>query len=77
MSSSEAQKSPVHHATDDSTAEPNGPDKVSPEEPAARNGQPGAQASRDDTTVGKDPDESTYGGPLKIDDASAESACFE
>ena len=32
--------------------------------------QPGA-ASRDETAVGKDRDESTYGGPLRIDDPTA------
>ena len=116
MSSSEAQKSPVHHATEDATAEPTNetrqPGNVTP---PGRNGAdrrrdgdndpnlqspnvigggpdmrtdgafsggnveedrkklfPEARTHRgdDDTRVGKDRDESSYGGPLKLDDMS-------
>jgi hypothetical protein len=38
--------------------------------PRARQGS-GASASGGETSIGKDPDESSYGGPLKIDDPTA------
>src|SRR5688572_24862761 len=118
MSASEAQKSPVHQATEDSNAEPTNVNRAAPG--TAAGGAPGAGrediaadaaelkarpdtamgvpgnfergaataglrpddegppataaapgVTRDDVAVGKDPDESTYGGPLKIDDPDA------
>lgn len=92
MSSSEAQKTPVHHSTEDSTAEPTnetGRVVVTPEgHPAGEGidrapdgdggpGAAGAKAGPDDgpdranLKPGKDPDESSYGGPLNLDDPNA------
>ena len=137
MSSSEAQKSPVHHATEDATAEPTNENRqlgnVAPQggnaadrrrdpdndaalqPPNAIGGGPGAgdgssgggagagipgggtdmrtdgafsggnveqdrntlfpeartHRGDDDTRVGKDRDESSYGGPLDLDDPNA------
>src|SRR3954469_6768438 len=49
MSSSDAQRSPVHHATEDSSLEPSGPNAAQPD--IANPGKPGgADASRDRAT---------------------------
>jgi hypothetical protein len=52
MSSNDAQRSPVHQATEDSASEPLGP-------------------STPDAADRNDPDESSFGGPLKLDDPDA------
>ena len=78
MSSSEAQKSPVHNATEDAASEPThaaGGDadkdrrKLSPD--AAGQSDARGRAEPDETAVGKDPDESSYGGRLNLDDPKA------
>ena len=46
--------------------------KLFPDQAAPHAGQGGGGgARRDETAIGKDRDESTYGGPLRIDDPSA------
>ena len=95
MSSSDPQKSPVHHATEDSSAEATNPNQASgragtgdampvgasgPDRQKRSPDAVGSQAShradavqRDDTRIGKDPDDSTYGGPLRIDDPAGQA----
>ena len=63
MSSSEAQRSPVHESTEDSSREPTGP-------AAPASMTPGRSPERD-AAAQNDPDESSFGGPLKIDDPDA------
>jgi len=73
MSSSDAQRSGVHDSTEDSNAEPagampgSGPVSQAPvREEAVREG-PGRDG-REETHVKNDPDESSFGGPLDLDE---------
>ena len=78
MSSSDAQRSGVHDSTEDSNAEPagampgSGPVSQAPvgeapsREAAVREG-PGRDG-REETRVKNDPDESSFGGPLDLDE---------
>ena len=81
MSSNEAQKSTVHHATEDSATAPTNataaPDvgearsKLHPDPGEAAGAAPAGPSPGDETAIPNDPDESSYGGPLKIDDPDA------
>lgn len=78
MSSSDAQRSPVHQSTEDSGVEPSGATappadlRRGPDDAARADSpsQPGQEPGREDRTS-TDPDESSFGGPLKLDDPNA------
>jgi hypothetical protein len=74
MSSNDAQRSPVHQATEDSASEPLGPTappSMTPPPGQAESDARGADRSTPDAADRNDPDESSFGGPLKLDDPDA------
>lgn len=80
MSSSEAQRSPIHEATEDSNREPNGPvGRPAPRTAEGRAAQEGTgeasanpkQRPDTETKVSPDRHESSFGGPVDIDDPDA------
>jgi hypothetical protein len=67
MSVERAQKSEVHQTTDDATSSP--ANRTTPDRgPRGNPGDVTPRAADDETRVRNDPDESSFGGPLSVDD---------
>jgi hypothetical protein len=65
MSVERAQKSEVHEATDDAASSP--ANRTNPDQTDVAR----AEAAKDDLRIKNDPDEASFGGPVKIDDPTS------